>query len=190
MSSQDDSDIKIFGKPSHEEETDELLALAEQFERQNSNGNLDKSKLLGVRLSDMSPDAVGSDMDFSALWVGRFLSPSVMYQIRVLILFAAQTTVSRLLDPSMLATSAKNAMYDELAEKSPVFYENISDGAAFTFYYLDAKKGGDVRERIGRRFAMLCGRENDEDFAALGSEIYSAAASKTEKIIAEYEFLQ
>ena len=75
-------------------------------------------------------------------------------------------------DGELLATTAINAFYEKLMVRAPEFYSNISDGGAFTFYYLELRKGGNTGANIGKAFAMLCDMETNEQIRALGTQIY------------------
>ena len=75
-------------------------------------------------------------------------------------------------------------MHDSLRKESPAFYKNISDGAAFTFYYLALKKGGSLESDIGEAFAMLCSvRKDNESFVEAGRIIWKESAAVIENEI-------
>jgi hypothetical protein len=79
-------------------------------------------------------------------------------------------------------------MYDRLINDCPGFYDNISDGAAFTFYYLALRKDNNVEKNIGDRFAMLCSKEGNEKMAELGALIFTRISEKVVEKTAELEF--
>jgi len=183
----DDSDVKIFGSGKATSDTGDLVELASLLDRHRRNGNIAKAKQLGNRLATLAPEHA-SGIDLSVLTGNVQVIPSVLYQIRVLLVFAAQTTVHKKLPLAILSSSAVNAMYDSLIENAQGFYDNISDGAAFTFYYLSLRKGNNVALEIGERFAMLCGMEGNETYAQMGARIYTLAVGLIEEIIDEFEF--
>lgn len=183
----DDSDVKIFNSTLETKDAGDLVELASLLNQQRNNGNIFKAKSLGERLAALSPDC-NSGIDLSNLIGDTFISSSAMYQIRVLLVFTAQTTLHRKLVLPLLSSSAVNAMYDKLIETSPDFYENISDGAAFTFYYLSIRRGKNIVSDIGEHFAMLCGKEGNAEFQELGAHIYTFAIQYIENIIDEYQF--
>ena len=79
-------------------------------------------------------------------------------------------------------------MYEKLEKQSPGFYKNISNGAAFTFYYLALQKGGDLAENMGEAFAKLCDVKNKESFVNAGKTVWNIAVDLIEKEIEKVEF--
>ena len=173
MSSNEDSDIKIFGKKSAESanaENSDTAELAAELEKEKANGNIALAKALGKKLAEDVPNdfgdsAFGVDGDDDE-------TPELLYQRKVLMAFAAESGLQRYCPTSLLASAAINSFYEKLMDDSPEFYDNISDGGAFTFYYLNLRRGGEVEKNIGHTFAMLCGKENDSLFQELGSTLY------------------
>ena len=78
-------------------------------------------------------------------------------------------------------------MYDYLKTEEKGYYDNISDGSAFTFYLLALKKSSDTAENIGEQFAQRCGINSDE-YVAFGAEIFNKSLELYSKIIDETEF--
>lgn len=192
MRKYDDSDMKIFGNAADDSvNAEEVRQLMQEMKRQRVNGNSERAKRVGARLAAIVPGGENEDSrSFSAILGETLPAPYVMYQIRVLIIFAAESNLHRLLTTSFLATTAVNALYDTLTENEPRFYDNISDGAAFTFYYLRLRSGGDINRGIGEAFAMLCDRENDESYIKLGSEVYCNICNKLSEFIDEEKFAE
>lgn len=79
-------------------------------------------------------------------------------------------------------------MYEKIEKMSPGFYDNIANGAAFTFYYLALQKGGNLSENIGDAFAMLCSVKNKESFVKAGSTVWNIAVDLIEKEIEKVKF--
>lgn len=193
MRKYDDSDMKIFGEKSAEETASaaEVQQLMQEMKRQRLNGNSDKAKKIGARIATLAPGGENEDSVQLDNALNNYLTaPYVMYQIRVLIIFAAESNLHRLLPSSFLATTAINALYDTIIENEPRFYDNISDGTAFTFYYLRLRSGGDIDRGIGEAFAMLCDKENDEKMISLGSEVYHYICKKMDEFIDEADFAE
>lgn len=193
MRKYDDSDMKIFGGQAESDAAGaaEVQQLAQEMKRQRLNGNSARAKRVGARLAAIAPGGENEDSrDLSDVLGETLPAPYVMYQIRVLLIFTAESYIHRLLPTSFLATTAINALYDTLIENEPRFYDNISDGAAFTFYYLRLRSGGNIDRGIGESFAMLCDREDDEEFIDLGSNVYRYIRRKMEEFIAEEEFAE
>lgn len=168
-----DDDIKIFDPDGEERRAekrteDDLRRLADEMMAQRRNGNSRRACLLGAALSELAP----CDGELEEL-SGKYANdPEILYQIRVLATFTAESGMHTLIANQLLATTAINAFYERLMTRAPEFYNNISDGGAFTFYYLALRKGGDTAARIGETFAMLCDMENNERVKALGTQIY------------------
>ena len=180
----DDRDIKIF-TGSKALLPDDPEFLAQDIEKQRANGNMERAKLLGERMSALTPDSE----DIKSLAGGKTLSSSVLYQLRVLMVFTAMTTIDFSLPVNILSSTATAEMINRLIETSKNFYDNISDGAAFTFYYLILRKGVDVPRNIGIQFASLCGKENDDYFINLGESLYKSVYDDINKTIAELGFV-
>jgi|LSQX01.1.fsa_nt_gb hypothetical protein len=184
MGQHDDSDVKIFtSSASVDNEADDFILIAEQLEAQRANGNIDKAKLLGEKLALLTPE----NEPVKSLIGKTDIAPNILYQIRVLMVFAMHTTIHNSLHLPMLYSTAVNSMYDKLIKNSPGFYDNISDGVAFTFYSLALRKGFDTQQHIGERFAMLCSKEGNQKVVELGASIYKLI---TEKVVEEISGLK
>ena len=178
-----DNDIKIYTKGADISSAN-LSTVFEAINLHRANGNLEKAKLLGQRLSTITPESEknGLSIDFKNILPQRFLSQDIMYQIKVLLIFAAESLLQVEIPVPQLATTAINALYDSLRETSPGFFKNISDGAAFTFYYLAMKKGGNITENIGKAFSMLCSvSKNNDGCIAAGETVWNIAVDLVEK---------
>ena len=88
----------------------------------------------------------------------------------------------------MVSTTAIASMYEVIQKNSPGFYSNISNGAAFTFYYLAIQKGGDLSAHIGEAFAMLCSVKNKEGFVEAGKTVWNLAVDIISKEIEKADF--
>jgi glucose-6-phosphate 1-dehydrogenase len=188
MPPQDDSDIKIFGATGDAADTVELLESAALLERQRNNGNIAKAKALGESLAELETDNTDKATIEHLIAVDE-ANPGVLErQVRALLVFLAQNTLSEKLITPLLSTCAVNAMYDKLIESSPEFYQSICDGVAATFYNLSLGRGDDVDTNIGESFAMLCGMEGDEVYTALGAKLYRRATDTIRNMIDECKF--
>ena len=186
-----DNDIKIYTKGADISSAN-LSTVFEAINLHRGNGNLEKAKLLGQRLSTITPESEknGLSIDFKNILPQRFLSQDIMYQIKVLLIFAAESLLQVEIPVPQLATTAINALYDSLRETSPGFFKNISDGAAFTFYYLAMKKGGNITENIGKAFSMLCSvSKNNDGCIAAGETVWNIAVDLVEKEIKNAGFI-
>ncbi|HZK39713.1 MAG TPA: hypothetical protein VFD23_06135 [Clostridia bacterium] len=187
MPERNDSDIKIYGKTGDDNCSTDLLEAAEYLNRQRRFGNITKAKTLGEALAALDPEK-GKGFKLSDLADRQpELTPTVLHQIRALIVFLAQTALHQKFGAQPLSSCAVNAMYDKLIEISPDFYDSICDGAAFTFYSLSLKEE-DVCTDIGRHFAMLCGMEGNKEYIAFGCNIFKNAGQMIADIIDAYKF--
>lgn len=185
----EDFDIKIYGMPSDEREApSELEELALKLEKHRKNGNFQKAEQLGKKLAVMTPERAGEVIPAADV-LPELLPSSAMYQVRVLFVFTAHIALNRIIEPEELADVALNTMFKELRTESPGFYNNISDGTAFTFYNLSLKRNHNVELAIGENFAMLCGSEADETYSRIGTEIFNLTYKYIENQIKNAEFI-
>lgn len=176
----EDRDIKIYvGKEISE--LNDFQQISDDIDRNKKNGNIEKAKSLGVRLAKIRPDCkkLGLKCDN--------LPASELYCIRVLLTFTAEYAVRKYIASETLADEVSSSMYDYLKTEESGYYDNISDGSAFTFYLLALQKGGDTAKNIGEQFACRCGTNHGE-YAENGAEIFRLAQDLFSKIIAEADF--
>lgn len=169
----DDRDIKIYVKKGISE-TGEFETISDDILRHVSNGNKEKASELGRKMAKIKAEDGVADLS------GYNLSAAQLYQVRVLLTFVAEYSVQKNISVEFLSDTVSTAMYDYLKANERGYYDNISDGGAFTFYLLALKKSGDTAQNIGEQFAMLC-RINKPEFIKLGAEIFTTG----EKYFAE-----
>lgn len=178
----EDRDIKIYeGRGSSE--SNDIQKLTEDIDRNKRNGNIDKANALGIRLAKIRPDCKKLGLD-----IGN-MPASELYCVRVLLTFTAEYAVRKYISSATLGDAASAAMYSYLKAEETGYYDNISDGSAFTFYLLALKKSGDTAKNLGEQFALRCGTTNDE-YISLGAEIFNKALELYSKIIAETDFVE
>ena len=165
MKSNDD-DIKIFHPAKKDSGGADLAELALLMDKYRGNGNMEKAAELGKALSELTPENFCPDE-------AKKLKSNELLQLRALMVFSSQISLHKYLPHAMLSSQAVNSMYAAISENSPGFFANISDGSSFTFYYLSVRKNRNVEESIGKNFAMLCERDDDEGFVSLGRRIFS-----------------
>ena len=188
-----DNDIKIYEGSKSVNISSAVMSTFEAMNFHRQNGNLQKAKDLGARLATLSPtddDAKeGKGIDLISGLPQRFHSQVIVYQIKVLLVFAAETVLQSEIRDEILATTAINAMHDKIREDMPVFFRNISSSAAFTFYCLALKKRGDVTENIGEAFAMMCDvQKNTESFVEAGKTVWEKAVKGLKEEISKIDF--
>lgn len=189
-------DVRIYKAKKDEE--DFSVNISTDIEALNShrqNGNLLKAKELGKRLATLTPLIDSTEegalaVDFKELLAPKFQSQDILFQIRVLMIFAAESLLQLEISAPQLSTTAINAMHDTLRKEHAGFYKNISDGAAFTFYYLAMKKGKDLESDIGEAFSMLCSvKRNSESFIDAGKIVWNTSCAIIKKEIENARFV-
>ena len=181
-----ENDVKIYvSKKEMNKNASEFAGNFDAVMRNRANGNIDKARRLGESLATMTPtsDGDGIFVNLKDHLSPKFFVQDILYQIRVLLVFACETILQIELPSELLSTTAISSMYHAIEEGTPGFYSNISNGAAYTFYYLAVQKGGDISENIGEAFAMLCSVKNKESFVLAGKTVWNIAVDIIEKEI-------
>lgn len=176
----DDRDIKIYVRKSMSE-TSEFRCLTDEIQLHIANGNRDKAIALGENLAQVKPEDNAVDLS------GFNMTSALLYQIRVLMTFIAEYCIQKNIKSEFLADTASSAIYDYLKSNERGYYDNISDGGAFTFYLLALKKSGDAAENIGEQFSKLCNISWPE-ISELGSRIFTEASQYFDNMINEIVF--
>lgn len=185
-----ENDVKIYVSKKELNKSCEIAAAVNDVRIHRAAGNIEKARRLGETLATISPTAEGENITVNLRehLAPRFFNRDILYQIKVLLVFACETLIQLEIPVSILSTAALTAMYEKMEKQSPGFYKNISNGAAFTFYYLALQKKGDLAENIGEAFAMLCSVKNKESFVAAGKTVWSIAVDLIEKEIEKCTF--
>lgn len=176
-----DDDIKIFHPTKKEGGAADLAELALLMDSYRSNGNMEKAEKLGEKLALLSPETL-CPKDAARLTTNE------LRLLRALMVFSAQLSLHKYLPHQMLASQAINAMYSKIAKLHQGLFENISDGSSYTFYYLSVRKNKNVEENIGKNYAMLCDRDNDDFYRSLGTRVYIQTDMAVCDMIEEFEF--
>ncbi len=181
-----ENDVKIYvSKKEMNRSASEFSGNFDAVMHHRANGNIDKARRLGAALATIAPtsDGDGIFVNLKDHLSPKFFVQDILYQIRVLLVFACETILQIELPSELLSTTAISSMYHAIEEGTPGFYSNISNGAAFTFYYLAVQKGGDISENIGEAFAMLCSVKNKDSFVLAGKTVWNIAVDIIEKEI-------
>ena len=181
-----ENDVRIYvSKKEMNKNASEFSGNFDAVMRQRANGNIDKARKLGAVLATIAPtgDGDGIFVDLKDHLSPKFFVQDILYQIRVLLVFACETLLQIELPTELLSTTAIASMYDAMEKDAPGFYSNIANGAAFTFYYLAIQKGGDISANIGEAFAMLCSVKNKDSFVLAGKTVWNIAVDVIEKEI-------
>ena len=185
-----ENDVRIYvSKKEMNKSASEFSGNFDAVMRHRANGNIDKARKLGAALATIAPtgDGDGIFVNLKDHLSPKFFVQDILYQIRVLLVFACETLLQIELPTELLSTTAIASMYDAMEKDMPGFYSNISNGAAFTFYYLAIQKGGDISENIGEAFAMLCAVKNKDSFVLAGKTVWNIAVDIIEKEIEKAE---
>ncbi len=173
-----ENDVRIYiSKKDMNKNASEFSGNFDAVMRQKANGNIDKARRLGAALATIAPtgDGEGIFVNLKDHLSPKFFVQDILYQIRVLLVFACETLIQMELPSELLSTTAIASMYDAMEKDMPGFYNNIANGAAFTFYYLAMQKGGDISDNIGEAFAMLCAVKNKDSFVLAGKTVWNIA---------------
>ena len=174
MGNDSDGDIRIFGREQNPSEDNSFI---EEMQRQRQNGNSQRARELGRELADtfiLADDLTEKDASYA-------------YHVRELRTFAVLSTLERALENRILCATAVNAFYDKLIKYVPDFYERVSGGTAFSFYYIDIKSKKDVPLKIGRSFSMLCG-SRDGALTEAGADVFTKTNEQVNIMIEEMDF--
>lgn len=186
-----DDDMKIYyNKNEIHSVSPEFKSVFESMNFHRLNGNLAKAKQLGNDLAQNiinSCDA-SSQKSIKEHFIKKYQTQAVMQQVQVLLVFAMEAVLHHEIKSTEIVTTILNSMYDEIKTNSPNFYKNISDGAAFTFYYVALGKKGDIGQHIGETFAMLCGIKNAEDLIPSLQEIWVKQSQNVLDEVTRYNF--
>ena len=181
-----ENDVKIYvSKKEMNKSASEFSGNFDAVMRHRANGSIDKARKLGAALATIAPTGEGDGIfvNLRDHLSPKFFVQDILYQIRVLLVFACETILQMELKSELLSTTAIASMYTALEKDTPGFYSNIANGAAFTFYYLAIQKGGDISENIGEAFAMLCSVKNKDSYVLAGKTVRNIAVDIIEKEI-------
>ncbi len=176
----EDRDIKIYVKGENSESGD-FVRISDGIDRNRRNGNSDRAKQLGIRLAKVRPDSPELEP------FCRNMPAAELYCVRVLLTFTAELSVRKGIPSDILADAASSSMYDYLKTEEKGYYDNLSDGSAFTFYLLALKKDGDTSHNIGEQFAQRCGT-NSSEYTQKGAELFDRASELFSRMIEETGF--
>ncbi len=185
----DDSDVKIFNDTKNGESFDEVSIIS-QMTTNRSNGNAQKAKELGKRLAERFVDEPHLIAEIEAELGELQHDEDFMYQMKVLLIFAAEYCINHLLPNPLLSNTAVNALYDTVRKKAMEFYDKLDDAAEYSFYYLAVRKGVDVSDNIGVSFAMLCGMDKDKYYMGLGKRLFEIANYEIKKTVDSFKFVK
>lgn len=186
----DDSDMKIASaQPSKQiKESKRAAEAAENFDLHRDNGNLARAQRLGAtfvcEIKALNPGADGSMFRISEA------GEQYAMQSKLLVMFSFVVGMEAFIPDKLLVRTALNVFYDSLKKEEPVLYDKMSSSGAFSFYYLEYRRGGDPYRNVSKAFAMLCGKDGVDDYVKNGEEIFRHYYDFAKKLIAEVGFIQ
>ena len=181
-----DDDIKIVGDDISEtlaaRKSNGEAAMAEELEKAQSLGLFDRARKLGTSMARAFED---TDCPPFPSDTGIAEDETVHRQRRILLAFVAASGFEMYLESMLAANAALNAFYDALKEKDQSLYDHLSSTGAFTFYYLALRRGQNVKQNIGKAFAMLCGKDGDTAYAAYGEALFERFSNTVQAAVEE-----
>lgn len=164
-----DEDIKIAGEHFSVPREDIGELAAQDFLKQKDSGNIEKARGLGLRYAQaiLYPEQ-GPLVDEME---GR--SPLFHHHQYILYSYAVNHVIADFSPNSILAQTSLNLFYAQLEEKSPELYMHVSDTAAFSLYILCERSKTRSDDDIGRTFASLVGKEDDNTVIIYANRLYS-----------------
>ncbi|MEG2720511.1 MAG: hypothetical protein RR914_04220 [Oscillospiraceae bacterium] len=185
----EDNDIKIFTKKVNDEKIDEAFLIAE-MNSQRSNGNIEKAKNLGEYLATIFTDEKALFLNLEPI-IGKINFPkATVLQIKILMFFTAEYCINKSLPNMLTKNTAINALYDNIMDDASDFYEEFSDGAEYSFYYLALKKATDGNVKLGKTFAMLCAKEGSSEYIDFGEKLFDVISKQVFNIIEVFDFIK
>lgn len=148
-------EIKIYRQQKKDLPLSEGERAAQEYRRQQENGNLHRAHRLGDVLCD----------EFLAMPVqGEYAA-----QQWVLLSFVAENELEQQVDNALLSQSAQSRFAERLEQQSPELARTVHDARAFTLYTLNENRRTPRSE--GEIFAKLCGQPENEAVIALGEHL-------------------
>ena len=164
MYGMDDSDMKIVGK--RLQPIDESDMEAKLYSHELENGNLEKAHEIGRFFAKalMDTDGFAYEKNRASDFEARNRS--------ILFAFTADRVLSTFMPNNIIARSAQNEFFDEIRRRDIGLYESVSRSGAFAMYLLCRRRGDGRYTGVGRVYAGVIRRPDDDETAAKGDEIY------------------
>ena len=178
MSYKEDSDMKIVGE-TPKEDSDSMDETAHLLKHEQQNGNLDRSRMLAATLINSAKQAdVDHPIHNNKLRLQRWL----------VLLFAADVEINRLLPNELVADTASSSFYSLLQTEAVDVYNAVEQNGSLSFYYLCQDNGNIDRQKASKTFASLCGFSNSEFVTKVGKIIVDECIDKVTKIVKDLDF--
>lgn len=160
----DDSDMKIVGK--RLQPIDESDVEAKLYNHERENGNLEKAHDIGRFFAKELMDQNGFAYEKNRASDFEARNRSVLFA------FTADRVLSTFMPNHIIARSAQNEFFDEIRRSDIGLYESISRSGAFSMYLLCRRRGDGRYTGVGKVYAGVIRRPEDEAIIAKGDEIY------------------
>ena len=161
----DDSDMKIVGK--RLQPIDESDMEAKLYNHERENGNLEKAHEIGKYFAGalMKKDGCAYEKNRASDFEARNRS--------ILFAFTADRVLSTFMPNHIIARSAQNEFFDEIRKGDIGLYESVSRSGAFSMYLLCKRRGDGRYSGIGRVYADVLRKPENEETVAFGDELYA-----------------
>ena len=160
----DDSDMKIVGK--RLQPVDESDVEAKLYNHERENGNLEKAHDIGRFFARALMDQSGFAYEKNRASDFEARNRSILFA------FTADRVLSTFMPNHIIARSAQNEFFDEIRRSDIGLYESISRSGAFSMYLLCKRRGDGRYTGVGKVYAGVIRRPDDEATVAKGDEIY------------------
>jgi len=161
----DDSDMKIVGKKIQPMDESDIEAKLYNHEREN--GNLEKAHDIGKYLAKALMDTEGFAYEKNRASDFEARNRSILFA------FAADRVLSTFMPNHIIARSAQNEFFDEIRSRDIGLYESISRSGAFSMYLLCRRRGDGRYTGVGRVYADVLRKPENEDTVAFGEGLYA-----------------
>ena len=161
----DDSDMKIAGI--NEAKVDESDAEARLYRHEHENGNLEKAHIIGKNLAAALLENGGTAYEKNVASDFDARNRAILYA------FTADRVLDTFMPNHIIARSAQNEFFDEIRKNNIGLYESISRSGAFSMYLLCRRSGDGRYVGIGKTFADVIRRPDNEETEKQGNELYA-----------------
>lgn len=167
----DDRDVKIFSGDSDDNQIPEDSEYVRLINEQKGSRNIRRAMQLGASLV-MQIDRCMPDLNSGVFALPDDTDPMLLHR-SMLMVFSIIIGMEQYIPGKALVGTALNVFYDTLKKEDPKLYDDMSSTGSLTFYYLAYRRDGDPIRRVGQAFAMLCGKDENEDLIQVGMAIYN-----------------
>lgn len=180
-------DVKVAGENlSRQIQAEAARSYEDKWEQSRENGNFARAQRIGATLA-----CEASSVSFLVFSGDNGEKRAGL--CRLLAAFAFVAGIEAGIKDRLLSRIALNVFYNLLKKDDPALYDQINSGGEFTFFYLAYRRGGDPRtdaasHDVAGAFAMLLGREGEDELIAEGAEIFEKYFDFARNLIAGVAF--